>query len=89
MQFQIIFPILGILLVLFSTSSLPPILVALIYQEPEAAIFIYTFLLTLLLGLLLWLPFRNLNGALRTREGFLVTVLFWIVLGSVGSLPFC
>ena len=88
MQFQIIFPILGILLVLFSTSSLPPILVALIYQEPEAAIFIYTFLLTLLLGLLLWFPFRNLNGALRTREGFLVTALFWIVLGSVGSLPF-
>ncbi len=46
MQFQIILPILGILLVLFSSSSLPPIVVALIYQEPEAAVFIYTFLLT-------------------------------------------
>ncbi len=88
MQFQMIFPILGILLVLFSTSSLPPIVVALIYQEPEAVIFIYTFLLTLLLGLVLWFPFRNLKGLLRTREGFLVTTLFWIVLGSVGSLPF-
>ncbi len=88
MQFQVIFPILGILLVLFSTSSLPPILVALIYQEQEISVFIHTFLLTLFLGVLLWFPFRHVKDELRTREGFLVTALFWIVLGSVGSLPF-
>ncbi len=88
MQFQVIFPILGILLILFSTSSLPPIVVALLYQEQETSIFIYTFLLTLLLGVLLWFPFRHIKDELRTREGFLVTALFWIVLGSVGSLPF-
>ncbi|WP_299731522.1 TrkH family potassium uptake protein [uncultured Endozoicomonas sp.] len=88
MQFQVISPILGILLLLFSTSSLPPMLVALIYQEQEITIFIYTFLLTLSLGILLWFPFRNIKDELRNREGFLVTALFWIVLGSVGSLPF-
>lgn len=88
MQLQVILPILGILLMLFSTSSLPPIVVALLYQEQEMAIFINTFLLTLSLGILLWFPFRHSKDELRTREGFLVTALFWIVLGSVGSLPF-
>ncbi|MFK0569594.1 potassium transporter TrkG, partial [Endozoicomonas sp.] len=88
MQFQVIFPILGVLLMLFSASSLPPIVVALLYQEQEISIFIYTFLLTLLLGVLLWFPFRHSKDELRSREGFLVTALFWIVLGSFGSLPF-
>ncbi|MGB1271558.1 MAG: TrkH family potassium uptake protein [Endozoicomonas sp.] len=88
MQFQVILPILGIMLILFSTSSLPPMVVALIYGEPEISLFIYTFLLTLLLGILLWFPFRNIKDELRNREGFLVTVLFWVVLGSVGALPF-
>ncbi|USE36681.1 TrkH family potassium uptake protein [Endozoicomonas sp. SCSIO W0465] len=88
MQFQVILSILGILLILFSTSSLPPIVVALLYHEQEITIFIYTFLLTLLLGTLLWFPFRHTKSELRTREGFLVTALFWIVLGTVGSLPF-
>ena len=75
MQFQVILPILGILLILFSTSSLPPIVVALLYQEQEMTIFIYTFLLTLMLGVLLWFPFRHIKDELRTREGFLVTAL--------------
>ncbi|XPE46040.1 potassium transporter TrkG [Shigella flexneri] len=28
------------------------------------------------------------EGELKSREGFLIVVLFWTVLGSVGALPF-
>lgn len=28
------------------------------------------------------------KGELKSREGFLIVVLFWTVLGSVGALPF-
>jgi Trk-type K+ transport system membrane component len=38
--------------------------------------------------LLLWWPNRKQKGELKSREGFLIVVLFWTVLGSVGSLPF-
>jgi Trk-type K+ transport system membrane component len=38
--------------------------------------------------LLLWWPNRRQKGELKSREGFLIVVLFWTVLGSVGSLPF-
>ncbi|STD23922.1 potassium transporter [Enterobacter asburiae] len=31
---------------------------------------------------------RRQKGELKSREGFLIVVLFWTVLGSVGSLPF-
>ncbi|OED41435.1 potassium transporter [Endozoicomonas sp. (ex Bugula neritina AB1)] len=88
MHLSVISPILGILLMLFSTSSIPPIIVALVYEETEISLFLYTFFLTFLVGFLLWYPFRNARKDLRNRDGFLVTVLFWVVLGSVGSLPF-
>lgn len=42
----------------------------------------------LAIGSLLWWPNRREKGELKSREGFLIVVLFWTVLGSVGSLPF-
>jgi len=88
MNLSVISPILGILLMLFSLSNLPPIAVALIYGEVEVELFVYTFLLNLMIGLLMWLPFRRSRKELRNRDGFLITVLFWVVLGAVGALPF-
>ncbi|WP_257274411.1 TrkH family potassium uptake protein [Endozoicomonas sp. SESOKO4] len=87
MQFSVVLPVLGILLMLFSFSSLPPLAVAMIYGETEISLFLYTFFLTFLIGLLLWFPFRKIKSDLRPREGFIITVLFWVVLGGMGSLP--
>ena len=88
MQLSVIAPVLGILLMLFSLSSIPPIVVALIYTEEEIRLFLLTFFLTFMLGLLHWFPFRNTREDLRNRDGFLITALLWLVLVSVGSLPF-
>ncbi len=88
MHLSVISPILGILLMLFSTSSIPPVIVALIYGEREISLFLVTFVITIFVGFLFWFPFRHSRKDLKNRDGFLVTVLFWVVLGSVGSLPF-
>ena len=88
MRLPVIMPVLGVLLILFSTSNIPPILVALIYSEQEIHLFIYTFILTLASGILLWLPFQHIRMRMHVRDGFLVTVLLWLVLSAVGSLPF-
>lgn len=85
---SVISRILGVLLVLFSLASLPPMLVAWIYDEPEIALFSYTFLVTLLTGAGCWFPFYRTKYELRPRDGFLVTVLFWLVLSLFGSIPF-
>ena len=50
--------------------------------------FIGAFVTTLGTGLLLFLPVKDYVGQLRLRDGFLVVVLFWAVLGIFGSLPF-
>jgi trk system potassium uptake protein TrkH len=42
----------------------------------------------LLLGLTMWLPARRHKNDLRVRDGFLLVVLFWFVLGLAGAVPF-
>lgn len=79
--------ILGILLMLFSLSLLPPVLVSFIYSDGAHLAFLKAFGLLLLLGGLIWLPVRKNERELRLRDGFLVVVLFWSALGLVGALP--
>lgn len=73
---------------LFSLSLLPPALVAVIYKDGGGAAFIQAFFLSVFLGFLFWYPNRHHKKDLRTREGFLLVVLFWGVLGSIGAVPF-
>lgn len=80
--------VLGLLLTLFSLSMLPPVLVSLFYQDGAALPFLTAFVLVLCSGLLIWLPVYKRRDDLRLRDGFLVVVLFWTVLGLSGSLPF-
>ncbi len=87
MHFRVILRILGILLMLFSFSMLPPAFVSWYYQDNAATPFLIAFLVTLITGLFMWLPVYNVRQDLRTRDGFLITVLFWTVLGLFGSVP--
>lgn len=87
MHFSIIARILGLLLMLFSASMLPPIIVAIIYEEPTRQAFLLALAITFSVGMLVWLPNSRSQGELRTRDGFLVTVLFWLILGLSGALP--
>ncbi len=88
MRQKIVLKILGVLLTLFSTTQLPPILVAIIYGEQSATSFVLCGLITFSTGVLCWLPVRNFHKELRFRDGFLIVVLFWTVLASFGALPF-
>lgn len=87
MQFRLTLKILGLLLMVFSLSMLPSVLVSLFYQDGAHMAFILAFLLVLTAGFLMWLPVRRWNKDLRTRDGFVITVMFWLVLGVAGSVP--
>ena len=50
--------------------------------------FFNSFIILLGTGALLYLPVRNTKDDLRLRDGFLVVVLFWVVLCVAGALPF-
>ena len=88
MQFSIVFKTIGLLLMVFSLTQLPPLLVDFIYQQNETQSFITAFLLTLFSGFILWAPFRNTKKDFRIREGVLVVVSFWFVLSLFATIPF-
>ena len=79
--------ILGLLLMLFSIAMLPPALIALIFNDAGLLPFTLSFAVILAAGALLWLPVRQDRHELRTRDGFLIVVLFWSVLGLAGAVP--
>ena len=88
MHFAIIFRVLGLLLMLFSLTLMPPFLVSIIYQDGAQTAFIASFVIIFVIGLTIWSPVYKNSQDLRTRDGFLITALFWAVLGIAGSLPF-
>jgi trk system potassium uptake protein TrkH len=79
--------ILGLLLMLFSTTMLPPVAVSLAFDDGSALAFIFGFAATFAAGLLIWLPVRTEKRELRLRDGFLVVAAFWLGLGSFGAAP--
>lgn len=88
MQFLTIQRILGLLLVIFSSTQIPPMIVSWIYVDGAFEPFFYAFAITLITGIVMWLPVKNQKHELRLRDGFLVVVMFWTVLGSFGAIPF-
>ncbi len=88
MHFAIIFKVLGILLMLFSLTLIPPIVVSYIYQDQAHIPFFTSQSIIFSIGFLAWIPVYKTRQDLKARDGFLVTSLFWVVLGLAGSLPF-
>lgn len=87
MQLSVIQRILGILLALFSLTLLPPMMVSILTADGNLHTFLYALLFILISGLILWYPVRDVNKELRLRDGFVVVVLFWTVLGISGAVP--
>jgi len=79
--------ILGILLMLFSITMMPSILISVLYKDGADLAFVTAMAISFFTGFFAWLPVRNVRKELRTRDGFLVVVLFWTVLSLFGSLP--
>lgn len=90
MKFKAIQRIIGILLMLFSFSMLPPVLVGWLMDDVTHALqpFYHSFGIIFAIGLMLWLPVRREKRDLRLRDGFLIAVLFWSALSAAGTAPF-
>ncbi len=87
MQFAVSFRILGLLLLFFSLSFLPPVLVSWWYEDQQHQDFLISSVITFICGLILWLLTFKAKGELRTRDGFFIVTLFWTVLSAFSALP--
>ena len=87
MNWTVVQRILGLLLMVFSLTMLPPIFFSLLYADDAWLSFLEGFGLTLVAGIVCWLPVRRERRELRLRDGFLVVASFWTVLGAFGAAP--
>ncbi|HUR40928.1 MAG TPA: TrkH family potassium uptake protein [Verrucomicrobiae bacterium] len=78
---------LGLLLMVFSLSMIPPLLVSWWYDDGAARAFLQGLWITLVSGTGLWWPVRKEHPELKVRDGFLVTVVLWTVLSLYGAIP--
>tara|TARA_Y100000766_G_scaffold283949_1_gene301020 strand:+ start:2394 stop:3800 length:1407 start_codon:yes stop_codon:yes gene_type:complete len=74
---------------IFSLAQFIPGFLAYSFNEKE---FVYNFFttgsVTFVVGCLLFFLAADKDGDLRTKDGFIITIFFWTVLGFFGSIPF-
>jgi trk system potassium uptake protein len=59
-----------------------------IYGEQAAGPFLYSALITLITGVLVFTPLRNEERVYGTREGYVINTCIWILFSAFGSLPY-
>ncbi len=87
MNWTVVQRILGLLLMMFSLTMLPPIGFSLYYNDQSWLPFVEGFAIVFVAGFLCWLPVHRSKKDLRLRDGFLVVASFWTVLGTAGAAP--
>ena len=88
MNLKSILNLFSILILFFSFSYLLPIIVSIIFDDGALNIFIATLILIALLGSVGAFVTRGADSNLTQKDGFVIIVLFWVVLSLAGSIPF-
>lgn len=82
-----IIKLLGLLCIIFSIFLLPPIALSLWYQDGALIDLLIALSIILSLGVFLWLPLHKQTTTLKRKDGFLIVVLFWTLIGVIGAIP--
>ena len=78
----------SILVLFFSFSYVFPIVVSIIYDDGALYIFLKTLIAINLIGVIGLVATRNINNELSQKDGFVIIVMFWVILSLAGSIPF-
>ena len=88
MNLKSIINLFSILVLFFSLSYIFPIIVSLIFDDGATSLFLYTLISIGFIGFLGLAATRNVDSELSQKDGFVIIVMFWIVLCFAGSIPF-
>ena len=78
----------SILILLFSFSYIFPIIVSVAFDDGALSLFTTTLAFVSFVGLVGLFLTRNIKKDLSQKDGFVIIVMFWIVLSLAGSVPF-
>ena len=88
MNFRAIINLFSILVLLFSFSYVFPIVVSLVFNDGSLHLFLPTFVFVGALGLIGFFFTKGVQRDLSAKDGFVIIVMFWLVLSLAGSIPF-
>jgi len=86
-RFCAVLHMLGFTMALFASTMVFPLAVAIWGQDAALDAFIDGFLLALGIGLAMWLGTWRCRAELRSRDGFLLVSLVWLVLPALAAIP--
>jgi len=80
--------VLGLLLVMFSTTYVIPVVTALIYGDSTMLLdFLLAMVWTAAAGVLMWMLTRRHKGELSIRHGYLLVVGMWTAMPAFATIP--
>jgi trk system potassium uptake protein TrkH len=79
--------VLGSMLMMFSVTYALPIVTSIIYADSQLADFLAAAAACLAAGALLWATTRRHRRELRSRDGFVLVTLGWILMSAIATVP--
>ena len=87
-NFRIIARVLSQVLILEGLLMLTAGALSWIYREEAAISFLYSAIITLVTGVLVYTPLRKNDKPHGTREGYIIMTFIWLLFSLFGSIPF-
>jgi trk system potassium uptake protein TrkH len=87
-NFRIIARVFSILLIFEGVMLLLTGGVSLVFQEHTAKYFLYSAIITLITGVIVFTPLRRAEKVYGNREGYIIVSGVWIIFALFGTLPF-
>jgi trk system potassium uptake protein len=87
-NFRIIARVFSLLLIVEGIFMLVSAGISFLYHEDATSSFIYSALITIFTGVIVFTPLRNDERISGNREGYIIVTGIWILLSLFGTLPF-
>ncbi|HZF25019.1 MAG TPA: potassium transporter TrkG [Steroidobacteraceae bacterium] len=79
--------VLGQLLSIFGATFLLPVLASFIYRDDTWLDFVLAALISTGAGLIIWIGTRRYKRELKSRDGFLLVTLAWVLMAGAATIP--
>jgi len=87
-NFRIIARVFSLMLIFEGLFMLSSAGVSLLYNEHAASSFLYSAIITVLTGLIVFTPLRNEEKIYGNKEGYIIVTGIWLLYSFFGTLPF-
>jgi trk system potassium uptake protein len=87
-NFRIVARVFSLLLIVEGLFMLVSAGISFLYHEPTASSFIYSAIITIATGAIVFSPLRNVERVSGNKEGYVIVTGTWIIFALFGTMPF-